>query len=234
MGAFRVNDLLPCIGQGFGVGTPGGRRRFSTEIFIMTEVITFNVQKRDRAGKGAARAIRRQGLVPGVIYGDNQAPVMFAMDPRPLIAALNKPGFYTHQYDIVVDGVSHHCMAQDVQFGVVSDAPIHMDFLRVGKNTVVTAMVPVHFDNQEACPGLKQGGVLNIVRHEIEVHAKPDDLPEQIVVDLAAVELGASVHISAVTLPAGVTPVITDRDFTVATIVAPSGLKATEGAAEEA
>lgn len=197
----------------------------------MTEVITFNVQKRDRAGKGAARAIRRQGLVPGVIYGDKQAPVMFAMDPRPLIAALHKPGFYTHQYDVVVEGETYRCMAQDVQFGVVSDAPIHLDFLRVGKNTIVTAMVPVHFENQDKSPGLKVGGVLNIVRHEIEVHAKPDDLPETIVVDLAGAELNDSIHISAVTLPAGVTPVITDRDFTIATIVAPSGLKA-EGEAE--
>lgn len=191
----------------------------------MTQVVSFNVSKRDRAGKGAARAIRRQGLVPGVIYGDKQAPVMFAMDPRPLIAALNKPGFYTHQYDINVDGEVHHCMAQDVQFGVVSDFPIHVDFLRVGKNTVVTTSVTVHFINQEACPALKQGGVLNIVRHSIEVHAKPDDLPDEINVDLSGVELGATIHISNVTLPAGVTPVITDHDFTLATLVAPSGLK---------
>ncbi|GAB3457420.1 50S ribosomal protein L25/general stress protein Ctc [Insolitispirillum peregrinum] len=198
----------------------------------MTEVITFTVQKRDRAGKGAARAIRRQGLVPGVIYGDKQTPVMFAMDPRPLLAALNKPGFYTHQYDVVVDGEAFRCMAQDVQFGVVSDAPIHVDFLRVGKNTVVTTAVPVHFDNQDSCPGLKHGGVLNIVRHEVEVHAKPDDVPEQLVVDLAAAELNDTIHFSAITLPAGVTPVITDRDFTIATIIAPSGLKSDEAQGE--
>jgi len=197
----------------------------------MAEVITFEVQKRDRAGKGAARAIRRQGLVPGVIYGDKQPPVMFAMDPRPLIAALNKPGFYTHQYSVVVEGQSYSCMAQDVQFGVVTDAPMHIDFLRVGADTVVTAMVPVHFVNQETCPGLKKGGVLNIVRHEIEVHGKPADLPDTIVVDLATADLNESVHFSAVSLPAGVSPVISDRDFTIATIAAPSGLKAE--AAEE-
>jgi large subunit ribosomal protein L25 len=117
-------------------------------------------------------------------------------------------------------------MAQDVQFGVVSDFPMHVDFLRVGKDTVVTAQVPVHFLNQETCPGLKKGGVLNIVRHEIEVSAKPSDLPESIEVDLATADLNDSLHISAVTLPAGVTPTITDRDFTIATIATPSGLKA--------
>jgi large subunit ribosomal protein L25 len=198
---------------------------FITENTDMTDVITFEVQKRDRAGKGAARAIRREGLVPGVIYGDKQAPVMFAMDPRPLIAALNKPGFYTHQYSVVVDGEAHTCMAQDVQFGVVSDFPMHLDFLRVGKDTVVTTLVPVHFINQEKSPGLKKGGVLNIVRHEIEVSAKPADLPETIVVDLGTADLNDSLHISSVTLPAGVTPTITDRDFTIATIATPSGLK---------
>lgn len=200
----------------------------------MTDVITIPVQKRDRAGKGAARAVRREGLVPGVIYGDNQPAVLVKMDPRPLMTLLRKPGFYTHQYEVEVDGVTHHVMAQDVQFHVVNDNPIHIDFLRVNKNTVVTAQVPVHFLNQEKSPGLKQGGVLNIVRHEIEVIAKPDALPETIDVDLAGVDLNESVHISAVTLPAGVTPTITDRDFTICSIAAPSGLRSEKSEGEEA
>lgn len=202
----------------------------------MTDVITIPVQSRDRAGKGAARAVRREGLVPGVIYGDKQAPVLFKMDPRPLMAQLKRAGFYTHQYELEVDGKKHRVMAQDVQFHVVTDQPIHVDFLRINKNTIVTASVSVHFDNQDTCPGLKEGGVLNIVRHDIEVHAKPDDLPESIVVDLSKVALNESVHISSVTLPKGVTPVIADRDFTICTIAAPSGLRSekSEGGDDEA
>ncbi len=204
----------------------------------MSDIQTLPVQKRERAGKGAARAVRREGLVPGVIYGDKQDPVLIQMDPRPLMAEARKAGFYAHQYELDVDGTKHRVMAQDVQFHVVTDAPIHVDFLRVGKNTVVTAEIPVVFENHERAPGIKKGGVLNIVRHEVEVQGKPDDLPEQITVDLTGLDLNDSVHISAVTLPGGVKPTI-DRDFTIATIAAPSGLKAEaddeagEDAAEE-
>jgi len=193
--------------------------------------ITFEVQKRERAGKGAARAIRRQGLVPGVIYGDKKAPLLIQMDPRPLVAQLNKPGFFAHTYAVKVDGKSHRVMAQDVQFDVLTDLPIHVDFLRVSKDTIVTAEIPVEFINEDKSPGLKRGGVLNVVRHSIEVQAKPDDLVEKLVCDLAGVDVNESLHISHMTLPEGVTPTITDRDFTVATIVAPSGMKAE--AAEE-
>lgn len=198
----------------------------------MSDIVTLPVQKRERAGKGAARAVRREGLVPGVIYGDKQEPVLIQMDPRPLMAEANKAGFYAHQFDLDLDGAKHRVMAQDVQFHVVTDAPIHVDFLRVGKNTVVTAEVPVAFENHEMSPGIKKGGVLNIVRHEVEVQAKPDDLPEQLTVDLTGLDLNDSVHISAVTLPKGVKPTI-DRDFTIATIAAPSGLKSEAAEGEE-
>jgi large subunit ribosomal protein L25 len=201
----------------------------------MSEVKTLPVRKRERAGKGAARAVRREGLVPGVIYGDKQDPLLIQMDPRPLMAEARQAGFYTHQYDLDLDGETHRVMAQDVQFHVVTDAPIHVDFLRVGKNTVVTAEVPVHFENHDKSPGIKKGGVLNVVRHEVEVIGKPDDLPEQIVVDLTGLDVNDSVHISAVSLPAGVKPTI-DRDFTIATIAAPSGMRseAAEGEGGEA
>jgi len=198
----------------------------------MSDVTVLPVQARERAGKGAARATRRQGLVPGVIYGAKQPPTLVAMDPRPLIAEMRRTGFYARQFDVELDGAKHRVMVQDVQFHVVMDHPIHVDFLRIGKDTRVTAEVPVEFTGQDRSPGLKRGGVLNVVRHEIEVHAKPDDLPAKITCDLSGLDINESLHISSVTLPAGVTPTITDRDFTIATIVAPSGIKAEADEAE--
>ncbi len=193
---------------------------------------TLNVIRRDRAGKGAARATRRQGLVPGVVYGSKQAPVLVSIDPRPLMAAMHKAGFSTRVFDLVVEGGdTETVMVHDVQFHPVTDAPIAVDFMRVSADTDVVVEVPVHFINQDRCPGIKRGGVLNIVRHEIEVKAKANALPEAIEVDLAGVDVNESVHISAVTLPAGVTPTISDRDFTICTIAAPSGMKS-EAAAE--
>ncbi len=188
----------------------------------MADVSALTVQGRDRAGKGAARATRRQGLVPGVIYGDNKDPVLIAMEPRDLTVAMHKPGFATQIFEITVDKDSHRAMAQDVQIDPVRDVPIHVDFRRIGKNTIVTVEVPVHFSNELESPGLKRGGVLNIVRHEIEVRARPDDLPEQFMIDLTGLDIGDSVHISAVTLPDGVTLTITDRDFTICTIAPPT------------
>ena len=188
----------------------------------MADSLALTVQGRDGAGKGAARATRRAGLVPGVIYGDNKEPILIAIEPRVLIAQMHKPGFSTHIFDIELDGTSHRAMAQDVQMHPVRDVPIHVDFRRIGKNTVVTVEVPVHFTNELASPGLKIGGVLNIVRHEIEVRARPDDLPEQFEIDLSGLEIGDSVHISAVALPDGIKPTITDRDFTICTIAAPT------------
>lgn len=198
----------------------------------MAEASALTVQSRDRAGKGAARAIRREGLVPGVIYGDNKDPVLIAMEPRDLSAEMHKPGFATHIFEISVGKDTHRAMAQDVQMDPVKDIPVHVDFRRIGKNTVVTVEVPVHFFNEPESPGIKRGGVLNIVRHTIEVRARPDDLPEQFEVDLTGLDIGDSVHISAIALPDGVAPTITDRDFTVCTIAAPT-VVATEETAEE-
>ena len=188
----------------------------------MAEASALTVQGRDRAGKGAARAIRREGLVPGVIYGDNKDAVLITMEPRDLFVAMHKPGFATQIFEITVDKDTHRAMAQDVQMHPVRDVPIHVDFRRIGKNTVVTVEVPVHFLNEEECPGLKRGGVINVVRHTIEVRARPDDLPEQFEVDLTGLDIGVSVHISAIKLPDGVAPTISNRDFTVCTIAPPT------------
>ena len=188
----------------------------------MADKSVLTVQGRDRAGKGAARATHRQGLVPGVIYGDNKESVLIAMTPRDLAVEMHKPGFATKIFDIKVGNDTQRAMAQDVQMHPIRDTPLHVDFRRIGKNTIVTVEVPVHFSNEEASPGIKQGGVLNTVRHEIEVRARTDDLPEQFDIDLTGMEIGDSVHISSVTMPKGVKPTITDSDFTICTIAAPT------------
>ncbi|WP_041795906.1 50S ribosomal protein L25/general stress protein Ctc [Pararhodospirillum photometricum] len=193
----------------------------------MTDIGTLAVKGRDRAGKGAARATRREGLIPGVIYGGRQAPALVAIDPRVVLGEMKRAGFSTRLFDILVDGESAgRVMIHDVQMHPVTDMPIHADFLRVDAETEVTVEVPVHFINETRSPGLKRGGVLNIVRHEVEVVGKPDLLPAALEVDLTGLEISDSVHISAVAIPAGVRPTITERDFTLCTIAAPSVLKA--------
>lgn len=188
----------------------------------MTQIIALAATARDRAGKGTARATRRAGSIPAVIYGNKEKPVMIALDTTKFTREIHRPGFFTHLFDITVDGVTHRVLPRDVQLDPVYDRPLHADFLRVSDTTEITLKVPVEFTNVETCPGIKKGGILNIVRHDIEVFAKAADLPEKIVVDLAGFEVGSSIHISSVKLPEGVRPTITDRDFTVATIAAPT------------
>ncbi|MFD1696335.1 50S ribosomal protein L25/general stress protein Ctc [Roseibium aestuarii] len=187
---------------------------------------------RDRVGKGAARALRREGLIPAVIYGDKKPALPITIPVKETTIALHKGGFLTHIATIEVDGEKHRVIAKDYQLDPVRDELVHVDFLRVGKDATLTVEVPVHFLNEETCPGLKKGGVLNIVRHTVEMTVPATAIPESIDFDLSTVNLGDSIHISATTLPAGCKPTITDRDFTVATIAAPAGLKS-EGEAEE-
>jgi large subunit ribosomal protein L25 len=199
----------------------------------MVDAIKIEAKPRDQAGKGAARAARRAGMVPAVIYGDKKPPVMINLDLLEINQLLKDPGYSTRMYDVVLDGEANRVVARDVQFEPVMDEVIHMDFLRVGERTTIHVEVPVHFTNEGASPGLKRGGVLNVVRHEVEVVCRADSIPEHLTVDLTGYDVGDSIHISNVTLPAGVRPSITDRDFTIATIAAPSGLKS-EAAAEAA
>jgi large subunit ribosomal protein L25 len=189
----------------------------------MTQIIALAATARDRAGKGTARATRREGRIPAVIYGNKEKPVMIALDNTKFTRELHRPGFFTHLFDIELDGVKHRVLPRDVQLDPVYDRPLHVDFLRVSDTTEITLKVPVEFVNVETCPGIKRGGMLNIVRHDIEVYARAAAIPEKITVDLAGVDVGASIHISAVKLPEGVRPTIDDRDFTIATIAAPSG-----------
>jgi large subunit ribosomal protein L25 len=194
-------------------------------------------QAREGVGKGAARELRRQGRVPAVIYGDKKPPVTVSVEYKDALKFIYAGGFKSHVLDLDVDGTVHQVIPRDYQLDVVMDQPVHIDFLRVSGNATLHVEVHVEFTNEEKSPGLKRGGTLNVVRHTVELIAPANAIPEQITVDLSGYEIGDSIHISAVTLPKGVKPAITDRDFTIATVVAPSGLKSAEaadGGAEEA
>ncbi len=189
----------------------------------MSAVTTIAAEIRDRAGKGAARATRRSGKVPGVVYGAKQAPICIALDPRVLWAELNRPGFSTRLFDINLgSGGTERCLARDVQFHPVSDQPLHVDFMRVAADTVLHVKVPVHCINADKAPGIKRGGVLNIEHHEIEVTCLADAIPPEFVIDLTGLDIGASVHVSALALPEGVKPYHLTGDATVATIAPPT------------
>jgi large subunit ribosomal protein L25 len=178
---------------------------------------------RDRVGKGSSRELRRKGLIPAVIYGDKQAPVSIALPVKEVTLKIHAGGFMTTVATIDVDGKKISVLPKDYQLDPVRDTTMHVDFLRVSGNTQVTVEVPVHFVNEEKSPGIKIGGVLNIVRHEVEVHCPANDIPEFLTADLSGLKIGDGIHISNIPLPAGVTPIIADRDFTIATIVAPAG-----------
>jgi large subunit ribosomal protein L25 len=186
---------------------------------------------RDRVGKGAARALRREGLIPAVIYGDKKPPLPIAISYKEAMQRIYAGGFMSHTMVIDVAGEKHKVIPRDYQLDPVRDFAQHVDFLRIGAGSRLNVEVPVHFTNQEVSPGLKRGGVLNIVRHTVEVSCPADAIPEELVIDLAKAEVGDSLHISAVTLPKDVNATITDRDFTIATIVAPSGLRSEEASA---
>lgn len=187
----------------------------------MSTTHTISAELRDRAGKGAARAVRRAGRVPAVIYGDKKDAVLISLEPRELRKQLITGHFLSTVYTVeVAGGKSERVLPREVQFHPVTDIPEHVDLMRVSKSTRAHVQVPCVFLNEEASPGIKRGGVLNVVRHEIEVVCGIDEIPEEIQIDLTGLDIGDSVHISAVNLPKGVKPAI-ERDFTVATIVAP-------------
>ncbi|GGB34975.1 50S ribosomal protein L25 [Roseibium aquae] len=187
---------------------------------------------RDRVGKGAARALRREGLLPAVIYGDKQPPLPIAVPIKETTLTLHRGGFLTHVGTIDVDGKKHQVIAKDYQLDPVRDDMVHVDFLRVGKGTTLTVEVPVHFLNEDKCPGIKKGAVLNIVRHTVELIVPANDIPEALEIDLANAQPGDALKISNVNLPASAQPTITDRDFTIATIAAPAGMKSEADSAD--
>lgn len=191
-------------------------------------------EARAQVGKGSARELRRNGLIPAVIYGDKQSPVSIALSRNEVTKKIHAGGFLTTIATIDVGGEKYNVLPKDYQLDPVRDFLMHVDFLRISANTRVTVEVPVHFENEEKSPGLKRGGVLNVVRHAVEFHCPANAIPDSITVDLTGLEIGDGIHISHVTLPADVTPVIGDRDFTIATIAAPAGLKSEDNASTAA
>jgi large subunit ribosomal protein L25 len=193
----------------------------------MSEAIVLAAELRERSGKGAARATRRSGLVPGVIYGEKQAPVCIQLDPRVVWAQITKSGFFTQLFDVDLGANGkHRCLARDVQMHPVTDQPIHIDFMRVSADHAIHVSVPVHFANDTKSPGIKKGGVLNVEMHEIEVLCSPDAIPHELVIDLTGFEIGHSVHVKDLALPAGVKLYHVAADATVASIAAPTVARA--------
>ena len=192
----------------------------------MSDQLTLSAETRERAGKGASRAMRREGRVPAVIYGNKQEPLAIHVEEKALNKMLAGGHFMNSVVMIDVAGGQARTLPKDVQFHPVTDRPLHVDFLRISEHSKVTVAIPIRFVDEEESRGLRRGGVLNTVRHELELVCDAAEIPEEVTISLAGLDIGDSLHISAVTLPGGSESAITDRDFTIATIVAPSGLKA--------
>lgn len=197
----------------------------------MSDALTLPAEARERAGKGASRALRREGRIPAVIYGGKEEPTPIHVEEKELVKQLGTGHFMNSIVTIELGGKSVRTLPKDVALNPVTDRPIHADFLRLSKDSKVEVQVPVVFINEEQAPGLKKGGVLNVVRHELELVCEADRIPSEIEIDVTGREVGDSIHISEISLPAGSESAITDRDFTIATLVAPSALKKSEGAA---
>jgi large subunit ribosomal protein L25 len=187
----------------------------------MSEHFKMTAALRDRAGKGNARATRRQGKVPAVIYGDNKPPVMIMIDNLPIVKALHSGNLFTHLCDVELDGQKHLVLARDVQLHPVKDTPIHVDFLRVSEKTMITVEVPLHIIGDEKCPGVKAGGVLTLAHHTLEVSCRADQIPDGINVDVSNLAIGGSIKVEDLKLPANVKPT-SDVHATLVSITAAS------------
>jgi large subunit ribosomal protein L25 len=200
----------------------------------MSDALTLPAETRERAGKGASRELRRNGRVPAVIYGGKEEPTPIHVEAKELARQLGTGHFMNSIVMIDVGGKSVRAIPKDVAMHPVTDRPIHVDFLRLSKDAKIQVAVPVIFINEEDSPGLKKGGVLNVVRHELELVCESDKIPDDIQIDVTGLEVGDSIHISSVNLPDGSVSAITDRDFTIATIVAPSAMKSDAAEGDEA
>ncbi|MEC8578768.1 MAG: 50S ribosomal protein L25/general stress protein Ctc [Pseudomonadota bacterium] len=199
----------------------------------MADILSIAAQKRDRAGKGNARSLRGEGRVPAVIYGEKKDPESISVAINDITKLYNTGRILSTLLDVDIDGKKHRVIARDVQLHPVRDTILHADFLRLGKGAKIAVEVPVRFLNEETCPGLKSGGVLNVVRYTVELNCPADNIPEDIELDLIEASMGDSLHISEVTLPDGCEPVISDRDFTIATIAAPAAIRSDAAEDEE-
>ncbi len=198
----------------------------------MSEQLTLSAETRERAGKGASRAMRREGRVPAVVYGNKEEALAIHVEEKALVMMLNTGHFMNSVVMIDVGGTTARTLPKDVQFHPVTDRPLHVDFLRISEHSSVQVAVPIRFVGEENSRGLKRGGVLNAVRHELELICDAAEIPDEVVIDLAGLNIGDSLHISHVKLPEGTSSAITDRDFTIATIVASSGMAADAGGAD--
>ena len=194
----------------------------------MSDALTLPAELRERAGKGASRALRREGRVPAVIYGGKEEPTTIHLEEKEVVRQLMLGHFMNSIVMIDIGGDSVRTLPKDVAFHPVSDRPTHIDFLRLAKDAKIEVAIPVVFVNEDESPGLKKGGVLNVVRHELDLVCESDKIPDEIEVDVTGKEVGDSIHISEIKLPQGSESAITDRDFTIATLVAPSALKKSE------
>ena len=200
----------------------------------MSDITVISANQRDRVGKGSARAARRAGMVPAVIYGNKQPALGIELEARVIRKIIHEPGIFSRLLKISVGGEEITVLTRDIQFHPVSDEALHFDFLRVNESSTIAVAIGVEFINEDKCPGLRIGGNLNVVRHEVELNCPANDIPEKIVIDLEGIKVGDSIHISAIELPEGVTPTITDRDFTVATLQSPGGGVKNEDEEDEA
>ena len=198
----------------------------------MATAASLKVEKRPQVGKGQSRSLRREGKTPAIIYGDKKKPVAIAINTQDLNVELKKPGFHTRLYDLKLEEETVRVLPQDIALHPVNDNAEHIDFLRVNENTKVTIDIPVSFINEESSPGLKRGGILNVTRYNVEVVCPVTNIPEKFYFDLTGLEIGDSIHISDTQIDESVAPTITDRDFTIASIAAPSIITESEEAEE--
>lgn len=202
----------------------------------MTAATHLNVQLRDKTGKGASRALRREGRVPAVLYGGKDAPVHFSLDPLQLDRELHKPGFLSKIFDVSLGHKEEKALAREVHFHPVTDRPLHVDFMRVSKDKKITVSVPLHFINEEKSPGIKRGGVLNILIHNLDLICDIDHIPADLTIDLTGLEIHHTIHLKDLKLPEGVITAHPEKDISLANIVAPTVMKkaGSEGEGSEA
>lgn len=199
----------------------------------MSNIIKINAELRERLGKGASRAARRDRLVPAVIYGDNREPTSITIPLNEIVRLINRGGFLSQAYEITADKKKENVVVRDLQLHPVNDIPQHIDFFRLSKGATLVMNIPVHIVGEEESEGLKRGGVINMTRHDLELNVPADAIPEAIEISVASLDVGDAIHISNIDLPKGCTPVISDRDFTICTIAAPSALKSADEEADD-
>ena len=197
----------------------------------MSEILEIIAEKREKSVNSTR--IRDSGRVPAVVYGEKKDPVLISVDTKVIKKQIEQPGFFSKQFEIKVEGSSHRVLPKDLQLHPVKETIVHLDFLRIGENTKVTVSIPVKFINENLCEGLKQGGVINIVRHEIEVKSPVNKIPQSFEINLEGLQIGDSIHVSAIQIDKEVKPVVSDRDFTIATIAPPTVIAAEEETSTE-